>query len=55
MDVQPPASRYLGALRNSQGRPFNQLLELRKKVPTYVWCSLFTALGGFLWGYDTGR
>ncbi|KAK0434938.1 general substrate transporter [Armillaria borealis] len=54
MDVQPPASRYLGALRNSQGRPFNQLLELRKKVPTYVWCSLFTALGGFLWGYDTG-
>lgn len=54
MDVQPPTSRYLTALRNSQGRPLNQLRELREQVPTYVWCSLFTALGGYLWGYDTG-
>ncbi|KAJ7068220.1 general substrate transporter [Mycena amicta] len=24
------------------------------KVPQYVWPTLFTALGGFLWGFDTG-
>ncbi|KAJ6473383.1 general substrate transporter [Mycena vitilis] len=26
----------------------------RRRVPTYVWATLFTAFGGFLWGYDTG-
>ncbi|KAK0502750.1 general substrate transporter [Armillaria luteobubalina] len=54
MDVQPPTSRYLSALLSTRGRSLNQLLGLRAEVPTYVWCSLFTALGGFLWGYDTG-
>ncbi|PBK87572.1 general substrate transporter [Armillaria gallica] len=54
MDVQPPNNRYLSALLSTQGRSLNQLLGLRANVPTYVWCSLFTALGGFLWGYDTG-
>lgn len=24
------------------------------QVPTYVWCTIFTALGGFCFGYDTG-
>lgn len=23
-------------------------------IPTYVWCSVFTAIGGFLFGFDTG-
>ncbi|KAK0458443.1 general substrate transporter [Desarmillaria tabescens] len=54
MDVQPHTSRYLATLLNTRGRSLNQLPELRSKIPTYVWCSLFTALGGFLWGYDTG-
>ncbi|KAJ7836209.1 general substrate transporter [Mycena leptocephala] len=26
----------------------------RARIPTYVWPTLFTALGGWLWGYDTG-
>ncbi|KIY66042.1 general substrate transporter [Cylindrobasidium torrendii FP15055 ss-10] len=25
-----------------------------KAIPAYIWCSAFTSLGGFLWGYDTG-
>ncbi|KAG7088381.1 hypothetical protein E1B28_012382 [Marasmius oreades] len=25
-----------------------------RRLPVYVWATLFTALGGFLWGYDTG-
>lgn len=24
------------------------------KVPTYVWCAIFTAIGGFCFGFDTG-
>ncbi|KAF7335303.1 MFS sugar [Mycena sanguinolenta] len=27
----------------------------RSKIPVYVWPTLFTAFGGFLWGFDTGR
>ncbi|KAK7053974.1 MFS sugar [Favolaschia claudopus] len=26
----------------------------RSRIPGYVWPTLFTAFGGFLWGYDTG-
>ncbi|KAF7352278.1 MFS sugar [Mycena venus] len=26
----------------------------RSKIPVYVWPTLFTAFGGFLWGFDTG-
>ncbi|ESK90482.1 mfs sugar [Moniliophthora roreri MCA 2997] len=25
-----------------------------QELPLYVWATVFTALGGFLWGYDTG-
>ncbi|KAJ8080529.1 hypothetical protein PM082_017362 [Marasmius tenuissimus] len=25
-----------------------------REFPIYVWATLFTAIGGFLWGYDTG-
>ncbi|KAJ7860917.1 general substrate transporter [Mycena leptocephala] len=31
-----------------------QKFSRRAKIPTYVWPTLFTALGGWLWGYDTG-
>ncbi|TCD60580.1 hypothetical protein EIP91_009838 [Steccherinum ochraceum] len=24
------------------------------RIPTYVWCATFTAIGGFLFGFDTG-
>lgn len=27
---------------------------LRFKIPNYVWCAIFTGLGGFLFGFDTG-
>ncbi|KAJ7131666.1 general substrate transporter [Mycena crocata] len=33
--------------------PFVRALK-RSRIPTYVWPTLFTALGGFLWGFDTG-
>ena len=26
-----------------------------REFPVYAWATLFTAIGGFLWGYDTGR
>ncbi|KAF7335331.1 MFS sugar [Mycena sanguinolenta] len=26
----------------------------RSRIPMYVWPTLFTAFGGFLWGFDTG-
>jgi MFS family permease len=26
----------------------------QSKIPMYVWPTLFTAFGGFLWGFDTG-
>ncbi|KAJ6464574.1 general substrate transporter [Mycena sanguinolenta] len=26
----------------------------RSRIPAYVWPTLFTAFGGFLWGFDTG-
>ncbi|KAJ6515328.1 general substrate transporter [Mycena sanguinolenta] len=26
----------------------------RSRIPVYVWPTLFTAFGGFLWGFDTG-
>ncbi|KAF7332166.1 MFS sugar [Mycena kentingensis (nom. inval.)] len=29
-------------------------LNFMLKIPTYIWPTLFTALGGFLWGFDTG-
>lgn len=25
-----------------------------KRIPNYIWCTLFTALGGFCLGFDTG-
>lgn len=27
----------------------------RRPIRNYVWCTIFTALGGFIWGFDTGR
>jgi MFS family permease len=29
-------------------------LNVWEHVPTYVWCAIFTALGGFCFGFDTG-
>ncbi|KAJ7682083.1 general substrate transporter [Mycena polygramma] len=34
-------------------RSFVQVLR-KSRPPPYVWPTLFTAFGGFLWGYDTG-
>ncbi|KAI0932573.1 hypothetical protein AcW2_001162 [Taiwanofungus camphoratus] len=34
-------------------RTFRQNLKLTN-VPNYVWCALYTAIGGFLFGFDTG-
>ncbi|KZO91815.1 general substrate transporter [Calocera viscosa TUFC12733] len=39
--------------------PSSETLRRLKKfrlntIPQYIWCTVFTALGGYLWGYDTG-
>ena len=48
-----------GGFRHEISTSFRQLihklsLNAHLRVPLYVWCTLFTALGGFLWGFDTG-
>ncbi|KAJ6605850.1 general substrate transporter [Mycena sp. CBHHK59/15] len=42
-------------LQVSNTSPLIRTLRFRGLgIPTYVWPTLFTALGGFLWGFDTG-
>jgi len=55
MEVLPHSQSY--ALPAS---PLRRLLaslgisSSRKPIPLYFWCTVFTALGGLLWGFDTG-
>ncbi|KAH9928596.1 general substrate transporter [Amylocystis lapponica] len=46
--VQPPSLSILHRLRASRER----LKFIR--VPNYVWCAIFTGIGGFIFGFDTG-
>ncbi|KAJ7462013.1 general substrate transporter [Mycena latifolia] len=39
---------------SSSTAPLVRVLKVKSRIPTYVWPALFTALGGFLWGFDTG-
>ncbi|KAJ7690112.1 general substrate transporter [Mycena rosella] len=40
---------------SSRTASFVRVLKARRTgIPPYVWPALFTALGGFLWGFDTG-
>ncbi|KAJ7098624.1 general substrate transporter [Mycena belliarum] len=41
---------------SSSAAPLVRALKAKRSpVPAYVWPALFTSLGGFLWGFDTGR
>ncbi|KAJ7688666.1 general substrate transporter [Mycena rosella] len=40
---------------SSSTAPLVRVLKVKRTgIPPYVWPALFTALGGFLWGFDTG-
>ncbi|KAJ7130959.1 general substrate transporter [Mycena filopes] len=47
-----PRPRIPVRVSSSSATPLVRALK-RSRVPSYVWPALFTALGGFLWGYDT--
>ncbi len=53
---QPPISSLLRRLpfltRGSQRA--RDSVSTSVHVPNYVWCTVFTAVGGFLFGFDTG-
>ncbi|KAJ7785292.1 general substrate transporter [Mycena maculata] len=44
----------ISTTRSSTAPIVRALALSRLGIPTYVWPTLFTALGGWLWGYDTG-
>ncbi|KAJ7094404.1 general substrate transporter [Mycena epipterygia] len=48
-----PRPRIQLQVSTSSTAPLVRALK-RSRIPTYVWPTLFTALGGFLWGFDTG-
>ncbi|KAJ7628445.1 general substrate transporter [Roridomyces roridus] len=48
-----PRPRIQVQVSSSSTAPLVRALK-NKRIPNYVWPTLFTALGGFLWGYDTG-
>ncbi|KAJ7018387.1 general substrate transporter [Mycena alexandri] len=52
MEFQPRPRLPL-RVSSTSAAPLVRALK-RPRVPTYVWPALFTALGGFLWGFDTG-
>lgn len=49
-EPRPQIQFQVSNSRVSRVRPFKRL-----RIPVYVWPTLFTAFGGFLWGFDTGR
>ncbi|KAJ6536697.1 general substrate transporter [Mycena vulgaris] len=50
-----PRPRIQFQVSTSSTAPLVRALKVkRSRIPTYVWPTLFTALGGFLWGFDTG-
>ncbi|KAJ6523470.1 general substrate transporter [Mycena vulgaris] len=53
MEFEPRPRIQFGVSTNTA--PFLWALNVKhSRIPTYVWSTLFTALGGFLWGFDTG-
>ncbi|KAJ7893468.1 general substrate transporter [Mycena olivaceomarginata] len=48
-EPRPQIQFQVSNSRVSRVRPFKRL-----RIPVYVWPTLFTAFGGFLWGFDTG-
>ena len=57
-----PLSQVSAGSANSPGRTLLQRIRSFNswvfapwsKVPNYVWCTIFTAIGGFCFGFDTG-
>ncbi|KAJ7937024.1 general substrate transporter [Mycena leptocephala] len=50
-----PRPRIQVQVSASSTAPIVRALKSKwSRLPLYVWPTLFTALGGFLWGYDTG-
>lgn len=45
-----PGRTLLQRVRALNGKPIYPW----RRVPNYVWCTLFTAMGGFCFGFDTG-
>ncbi|KAJ7506619.1 general substrate transporter [Mycena galericulata] len=48
-----PRPRIQLQVSNSTAPLVRALHAKRFRIPTYAWPTLFTALGGFLWGFDT--
>ncbi|KAJ7639563.1 general substrate transporter [Roridomyces roridus] len=48
-----PRPRIQLQVSSSSTAPLVRVFK-NNKISHYVWASLFTALGGFLWGFDTG-
>ncbi|KAL4249825.1 major facilitator superfamily protein [Abortiporus biennis] len=46
-----PSKSLYQRLRNTVSKV---TLSARIEVPNYVWCAIYTAIGGFLFGFDTG-
>jgi hypothetical protein len=59
MEVQSRVQPHCYAQSTSSTRHFfhraTHFVGQKLAIPLYVSATLFTALGGFLWGYDTGR
>lgn len=49
---QAPSATPSSLLRRL--RPHNVSRMSRPKIPNYIWCTAFTGLGGFCFGFDTG-
>ncbi|KAJ7506621.1 general substrate transporter [Mycena galericulata] len=54
MEFEPRPCIQLQVSTSSTAPLVRALQVKRSRIPTYVWPTLFTALGGFLWGFDTG-
>ncbi|KAJ7265413.1 general substrate transporter [Mycena haematopus] len=54
MDFEPRPQIHFQVSTNSTV-PLVRAFKLeRSRIPAYVWPTLFTAFGGFVWGFDTG-
>ncbi|KAF9267384.1 general substrate transporter [Marasmius fiardii PR-910] len=56
MDIHATQPNQLAQVLSVTTPTRSRLVQLfrPRELPVYVWATLFTALGGFLWGYDTG-
>ncbi|KAJ7770997.1 general substrate transporter [Mycena maculata] len=54
MEFEPRPRIQLQVSTSSTAPLVRALNSKRSRIPTYVWPTLVTALGGWLWGYDTG-